>query len=96
MLQLDMPGDYVVATGQSCSLEDFVRVAFGHFGLDWRDHVIIDQKLFRASEIGFSGGNPELAYKRLGWKAQTKMPEVVRLMAESLKSYQSKANQLTP
>jgi len=96
MLQLDVAGDYVVATGQSCSLEDFVRVAFAHFGLDWRDHVTIDQKLFRASEISFSGGNPGLAEKRLGWTAQTRMPEVVRLMAESLKSPPTKAIQAAP
>ena len=96
MLQQDVPGDYVVATGQSCSLEDFVNVAFAHFGLDWRDHVTIDQKLFRASEISFSGGDPGLAKKRLGWTAHTKMPEVVRLMAESLKSPPTKAIQTAP
>lgn len=84
MLQQDVPGDYVVATGHSCSLEDFVRESFAHFGLDWRDHVHIERKLFRASEIGHSGGDPGETEKKLKWAAQTRMPDVARLMAESL------------
>jgi GDPmannose 4,6-dehydratase len=84
MLQQETPGDYVVATGHSSSLEDFVRECFAHAGLDWKDHVRIDQRLFRASEIGYSGGDPSETQKKLKWAAQTRMPEVARKMVEAL------------
>lgn len=83
MLQHDVPGDYVVATGKTHTLGEFVSEAFAHFGLNWRDHVRVDEKLFRASEIRRSAGNPARAAEVLGWSAQFAMPQVVRLMAES-------------
>jgi GDPmannose 4,6-dehydratase len=83
MLQQDAPEDYVVATGCSFSLQDFVQQAFAHFDLDWRDHVQIDDSLFRASELGRSAGNPGRAKSKLGWTARHTMPDVVRLMAET-------------
>jgi GDPmannose 4,6-dehydratase len=82
MLQQDKPDDYVIATGQSHSLEEFVAAAFTQVGLDWRDHVAIDQGLFRPTEIAVSRGNPEKSRKILGWRPQNQMPDVVRLMCQ--------------
>jgi len=59
MIQQDEPDDYVVATGEANSLEDFVSEAFAAFGLDWRKHVVIDQALYRPIDLPWSRGNPE-------------------------------------
>lgn len=80
MLQLDKPEDFVIATGESNSLEDFVATAFSEVGLDWRQYVVQDPKLFRPSEIRHSCGNAEKARRMLGWEAQMKMRDVVREM----------------
>jgi len=80
MLQQDEPDDYVIATGESHSLEEFAAAAFSQVGLDWRDHVAIDPELFRPTEIAVSRGNPEKAGRAFGWRARYKMPDVVRLM----------------
>lgn len=83
MLQHDTPGDYVVATGQTYTLGEFVSEVFARLGLDWQDHVRVDEKLFRASEIRRSAANPARAEATLGWVAQSAMPQVVRLMASA-------------
>jgi GDPmannose 4,6-dehydratase len=80
MLQLDKPEDFVIATGESNSLEDFVVTAFSEVGLDWRQYVVQDPNLFRPSEIRHSCGNAEKARRMLGWEAQMKMRDVVREM----------------
>ena len=77
MLQQDVPDDYVIATGESHTLESFVASAFAQVGLDWRSHVDIDPSLFRPSEIAYSAGNPEKAIKGLGWKAGVVFPELI-------------------
>ncbi len=82
MLQADRPGDYIVATGHSSSLQDFVAEAFAAFHLDWREHVKLDESFCRPSDIIHSAGNPERAAIELGWRARVLMPEVVRRMAE--------------
>ena len=82
MLQQDRPDDYVIATGESHSLEEFVAAAFAQVGLDWRDHVVIDPEFFRPTEIAVSRGNPEKSGRVLGWSARHKMPDVVRLMCQ--------------
>ena len=91
MLQRDRPDDYVIATGESHSLEEFVAAAFAQVGLDWRNHVVIDPDLFRPTEIAVSRGNPGKSARVLGWGARHKMPDVVRLMCqdelERLKSH---------
>jgi GDPmannose 4,6-dehydratase len=81
MLQLETPGDLVIATGQTHSLEDFVGAAFALHGLDWREHVDVSQEFFRPTDIAYSGGDPGLARQRLGWSAANAMPDVVRLMS---------------
>ena len=78
MLQRPAPDDYVVATGTTHSLEDFVATAFGLFDLDWHDHVRLDPDLHRPSDLAISRGNPGKAARDLDWRAQTMMPELVR------------------
>jgi len=80
MLQQDKPDDYVIATGQSHSLEEFVAAAFAEVGLDWQDHVDINPQLFRPTEIAASRGDPQKSARVLGWQARYLMPEVVRMM----------------
>lgn len=77
MLQADTAADYVIATGQCATLADFVSLAFERVGLDWHEHVVSDVKLFRPSDIAFSGGNPAKAEQVLGWKASTMLPQVI-------------------
>lgn len=77
MLQQDTPDDYVIATGESHTLETFVASAFAQVGLDWRSHVDIDSSLFRPSEIVFSAGNPEKAMTGLGWDPGVAFPELI-------------------
>jgi GDPmannose 4,6-dehydratase len=82
MLQQENPDDYVIATGESHSLEEFVDAAFAQVGLRWRDHVVIDPELLRPTDIAVSRGNPQKAASTLGWRARCRMPEVVRLMCQ--------------
>ncbi len=82
MVQQEQPDDFVIATGEGHSLEDFVATAFTQVGLDWRDHVVIDPGLFRPTEIAISRGNPRKSRETFGWQAQYKMPEVITLMVK--------------
>jgi GDPmannose 4,6-dehydratase len=82
MLQQDKPQDFVIATGESHTLEELTAAAFAQFNLDWHDHVDIDPSLFRASEIAHSRGNPEKAKRVLDWEAETKFDELVRVLAD--------------
>ena len=82
MLQQDGPHDYVIATGESHSLEEFAAAAFAGAGLDWRDHVVIDPALLRPTDISIGRANPSRAAKRLGWQACFRMRDVVRMMVE--------------
>jgi GDPmannose 4,6-dehydratase len=95
MLQQDKPDDFVIATGETNSLEDFISEAFAAVGLKWRDHVIADPSLYRPTEISIGKGNPGKAASVLGWKAKYKMRDVVRMMVEyeqrvSMKSHKEK------
>jgi len=83
MLQQDELGNYVIATGEPHSLEEFAASAFAFFDLDWKDHVRVEQRMFRRSDITFSVGNSARAQKCLGWQQPKKMNEVIRLMAEA-------------
>ncbi|MEO7851681.1 MAG: GDP-mannose 4,6-dehydratase [Rubrivivax sp.] len=80
MLQGDTARDYVIATGQSNSLEAFVAEAFAQSNLDWKDHVDSDRTLFRPTDLAWSEGNPQRAARELGWQAQYVMRDVVRHM----------------
>ncbi len=80
MLQTETPEDFVIATGESNSLGDFVTTAFSEVGLDWHQHVAQDSTLFRPTEIRYSCGHAEKAMLKLGWMATMKMRDVVREM----------------
>lgn len=82
MLQHDSPDDYVIATGTSISLQDFVAAAFAAVDLDWREHVVTDKSLFRPTEIAKGLGNPEKALQKLNWKAHYVASDIVRMMVE--------------
>ena len=83
MLQQEIPDDYVIATGTSYTLEEFVCETFACLGLDWRDYVRSDPSLLRPTDLAISRANPEKARNQLGWQAQFQMPDVVRLMVEA-------------
>jgi GDPmannose 4,6-dehydratase len=83
MLQQEEPQDYVVATGRTHSLEEFVDAAFSLLGFTWQDHVVIDPALFRPADISVGNANPIKAAQRLGWQARYGMRDVVRMMAQA-------------
>ena len=83
MLQRESPEDFVIATGQTRKLQDFVATAFDAVGLDWREHTMIDQALFRPTEIMVGQGDASKAAEKLGWKPKYKMDEVVRMMVQA-------------
>ena len=88
MLQQEKAEDYIVATGKTHSLNDFVQIAFSTLDLDWLEFVETDPGLLRPTDIESIYANPEKAEQILGWKAQSAMPEVVKLMIEEeMKSY---------
>ena len=83
MLQRSKPDDFIIATGVTYSLEQFVAQAFACLGLDWRAHVDLDLSLGRPSELTWSGANPLKAEHELGWRATLTMPDVVARMVEA-------------
>jgi GDPmannose 4,6-dehydratase len=83
MLQADEPDDYVVGTGTSYSVRDFLGFAFGHVGLDWERHVRFDERYLRPTEVDDLVADPAKVQQRLGWKAQTLVPELAALMVET-------------
>ena len=83
ILQQSQADDYVIATGKSYTLEEFVAQAFACVGLDWREWVVTDPSLLRPTDLVLSRGNPAKARKKLGWQAKYTMPDVVRMMVEA-------------
>jgi len=83
MLQQEKPDDYVVATGESHSVEEFVELAFSYLDLDWRKYVKIDPKLFRPAEVDHLVGDASKARKVLGWQPTVSFPELVKMMVDS-------------
>ena len=83
MLQADTPDDYVLATGVAASVQDFIDVAFAQAGLDPADHVKIDEKYFRPTEVDYLLGVPSKAKEHLGWEATTKWDSLARLMVDA-------------
>jgi GDPmannose 4,6-dehydratase len=83
MLQHDQADDFVIATGEERSLEDFVSSVFAQLGLHWREHVESDTALFRPSDIERSCGNAGKATAKLGWTARHRFDDVVRLLVEA-------------
>jgi GDPmannose 4,6-dehydratase len=83
MLQQDEPGDYVIATGEMHSVREFVAAAFSLVGLDWQDHVEIDPRYFRPTEVEELRGDASRAERVLGWRPTTAFDGLVRLMLEA-------------
>ena len=83
MLQQPQPEDYVIATGETNTLQDFVAAVFETVGLDWTQHVVTDPTLLRPSEIMVSRGNPAKALDKLGWQATRKMRDVITLIIDA-------------
>jgi len=83
MLQQEEPGDYVVATGETHSVRELCELAFGHVGLDYRDHVTQDERFMRPAEVDLLVGDPSLAREKLGWKPEVDFPNLVRMMVDA-------------
>jgi GDPmannose 4,6-dehydratase len=93
MLQQDKPGDYVVATGVGASVKDFVDASFKYVGLNWEDHVELDRRYIRPTEVDALIGDPSKAEKVLGWKAKTHWKALAELMVEAdLEKVKNKSN----
>jgi GDPmannose 4,6-dehydratase len=86
MLQQEVPEDFVIATGQTNSLERFVEQAFSAVELDWRKYVVFDPMMRRPTDIAVGKANPSKAKSKLGWQAKYGMREVVVEMVRSLSS----------
>lgn len=83
MLQQKTPEDFVVATGKSYSVKDFVSKAFQRVGLDWRKYVVIDPAFYRPAEVHTLCGDPTLALKKLKWKPRTTLDQLVAMMVDA-------------
>lgn len=82
MLQQDEPDDFVVATGTSYSVRDLVEQAFGYLNLDWEDHVRIDPRYLRPTEVNYLEGDASKAREQLGWEPKVSFDELVEMMVE--------------
>ena len=83
MLQADEPDDYVIATGETHSVREFLDIAFGHLKIDWQQHVEIDPRYFRPAEVDLLLGDPTKAKNALGWVPQTSFHELVTMMVDA-------------
>jgi GDPmannose 4,6-dehydratase len=83
MLQQEKPDDYVIATGETHSVREFLEAAFSHAGLDWKKHVEIDQRYYRPAEVDLLIGDASKAKRQLGWEPKTKFAELVKLMVDA-------------
>jgi GDPmannose 4,6-dehydratase len=83
MLQQDQPDDYIIATNETHSVKEFLEVAFGHAGLDWRKFVEIDEKYFRPAEVDLLIGDYSKAKKKLGWEPKTRFADLAKLMVDA-------------
>jgi GDPmannose 4,6-dehydratase len=82
MLQQDEPADYVIGTGQTHSVEEFVRLAFARAGLDWRQHVVVDPQFYRPAEVDLLLGDATKAKKQLGWAPAVSFQQLVEMMVD--------------
>ena len=83
MLQKDTPEDYVVATGQTHSVRELCEIAFSHAGLDWAEHVMVDECYLRPAEVDLLVGDARRARKELGWEPTVDFPELVAMMVDA-------------
>jgi GDPmannose 4,6-dehydratase len=83
MLQQDDADDYVIATGETHSVERLVEVAFAHVGLDWHDHVVLDERFVRPAEVDLLIGDRSKAEAKLGWTPTVSFKELVHMMVDA-------------
>lgn len=83
MLQNDKPKDYVIGTNTTYSIEDACKIAFEHVGLNWKDHVVSDKRLFRPTEIKELKGDYSQAKKDMGWEPKTSFKDLIELMVDA-------------
>jgi len=83
MLQQDKPDDYVIATGETRSVREFLEEAFSYQALDWKKYVVIDKKYFRPTEVDLLSGDSSKARRQLKWKPRVNFKQLVRMMVEA-------------
>jgi GDPmannose 4,6-dehydratase len=83
MLQQKEPDDYVVATGETHSVKEFLELAFGYVNLNWSDYVEFDERYLRPTEVDLLIGDSSKARDRLGWELSVTFPELVKLMVDA-------------
>ncbi|NDH04671.1 GDP-mannose 4,6-dehydratase [bacterium] len=83
MLQQNSADDYVIGTGETHTVREFVEIAFNHVGLDWQKFVVVDPKFYRPAEVDLLLGNPTKAMKTLGWKPDVSFPQLVTMMVDA-------------
>lgn len=83
MLQQNKPDDYVIATNETHSVKDFIRLTFDYLGLDWKKYVAIDKTFYRPAEVNVLKGDYAKARKKLGWKPKVKFKDLVKMMVEA-------------
>ena len=83
MLQQDKPDDYVVATNETHSVQEFCEQAFGHLGLDWQKYVRHDSRYERPAEVDLLIGDPAKAKRQLGWEPKVRFQDLVRIMVDA-------------
>jgi GDPmannose 4,6-dehydratase len=83
MVQQDQPDDYVVSTGTTHSVRELCEIAFGHAGLNWQDHVVIDNRFLRPAEVDLLIGDPAKARKTLGWEPSHSFADLITMMVEA-------------
>jgi GDPmannose 4,6-dehydratase len=83
MLQQEVPDDYVISTGELHTVQELVEVAFGHVGLNWENHVVIDPKFVRPAEVDLLLGDSSKAREKLGWELEVGFEKLITMMVES-------------
>jgi len=83
MLQQETPDDYVIATNETHSVKEFAQMAFGHLGLDWRDHVAVDDRFYRPAEVNLLRGDYGKGRRVLGWEPTIRFQGLVKMMVEA-------------
>lgn len=83
MLQQDTPDDYVIGTGETYSVREFVELAFAHVGLNWKKHVVIDPQFCRPAEVDLLLSDPSKARQKLGWRQEVRFSELVSMMVDA-------------
>jgi GDPmannose 4,6-dehydratase len=82
-LQQDQPDDFVIGTGQTRSVEEFVKIAFARVGLDWKRYVVIDPQFYRPAEVDLLMADSSKAQRVLGWQPETTFHELIAMMVDA-------------